>query len=162
MKLLKFIPSSKRQVVLIALVCLTSLLLYFKSSSEPISELIKGSRLEVWFYQFGEGNNLLNNVSLGILVSTTFWFFNVFLPEEKARKSKLQRLNRVLKLILEANEGSPFKWDKHYLYCDPLSKVDLANIKKVRELIHNQKIHCTLIEKSFYEICNESYELFRF
>lgn len=59
--------SSNKQIFLIITVCFFSLIIYFKTSTDPIAEIIKGSNFEVFFYQFNEGNNLLNNLSLGIL-----------------------------------------------------------------------------------------------
>lgn len=111
-----------KSIILISLVCFIALFFYLKANDDPIWILIRETRLESWFYQFYNANSLIKDISIGILVSTIFWFFNIYLPEIKARKQKIERLNRALKLILEAHDGNPYGWDKHYLHCEPLKK----------------------------------------
>ena len=161
MEKIKFLYEKNKQIALICLVCLF-VLLYLKTSTDPVSQLIKNTPAEIWFYQFEEGNSLLNNISLGILISTIFWFFNVYLPERKVKKAKLERLGKALMLIVEAKNGNPFGWDKHYIYCNPLNEKHKNILMGIRTKIATGEIDNSLEEKAFYEICEASYELFTF
>ncbi|MDC4850899.1 hypothetical protein NQ857_16620 [Acinetobacter baumannii] len=150
-----------KQLILIFILCGLALLFYFKANDDPIWPYLKGTWFESSFYKWDTGSSLVRDLCIGILVSTVFWVFNVYLPEKRDRKRKLSRLNRALKLILEAKNGNPFGWDKHYIYCNPLDYSDIADIQELTQSINSGKIYNTLAEKAFYELCNESYEMFR-
>lgn len=146
----------------VGLLCLIALILYLKASDDPILPFLSGTYLEPMFLRFDVGNSILKDLSIGILVSTIFWYFNVHLPSQRTRLNNINRLNRALKLILEANDGNPYHWDKHYIHCKPLGENDLETIKNIRLKIESGEIYNSLAEKTFYETCNESYEIFRF
>ena len=154
--------NTDKELIAAVFLIIILLFLYLKSSNDPIVALIQDTFLESWFLQFSQGNNVIKDLSLGILVSLVFWLFNVYLPQEKIKKAKIERLNKAIKLILEANEGSQFSWDKHYLFCSPVTKKDIATIKNIRSKLSNKNFYNTLIEKTIYEVCSESTETFRF
>lgn len=161
-KMLNNFSENKKQLYSMVVLCLVSLLVYFKTSSDPIFSLIQGTFLESFFYQFAEGNNILNALSIGILVSSIFWYLNIYLPENRVKNSKLKRLNKALMLIIEAKNGNPYSWDKHYIHCLPFEKKHLIFLKEVKDQLDNKKIYNSLAEKAFYEICESSFELFNF
>lgn len=146
----------------ISILCMFTVLLYIKSNDDPLLPILKGSCIEFIFLKFETGNSLIRDLSLGILVSTIFWTFNVYLPEKKRELKKVNRLNRALKLILEAKNGNQYHWNKPYIYCEPLSENDFKDISDLKYRIKNKKVYNTLAEKALYEVCSESFELFRF
>lgn len=151
-----------KQLAIIIILCIVSVILYLKTNDDPLIEMLKGTLFESWFYKFEVGNSLLKDLSIGILVSTIFWLFNVYLPEKKKIKEKVGRLNRALFLILESFEGGMFHHDKHYIHCRELNPIDLNTIGLIKDSLNSKQIYGSLGEKAFYEICDESYELFRF
>lgn len=151
-----------KQLVTVILLCLVSVILYLKTNDDPIIAILEGTFLESVFYKFDTGNSLIKDLSIGILVSTIFWLFNVYLPEKKKIKEKVGRLNRALFLILESFEGGMFHHDKHYIHCRELDSIDINTIRIIKNSLDSKTIFGSLGEKAFYEICSESYDLFKF
>lgn len=153
-----------KQLWLIVILCSFILLIYFKTSDDPVHPILVGTVLESCFLKFETGNNLIKDVFMGILVSTIFWFFNIYLPEKKDNKRKVIRLNKALKLVLESfgAEAGPHHWDKHYAHCAPLAEDDMSLIVRVKNMLDDKKIFGTFGEKYFYEICHESSQLYYF
>ncbi|WP_180182821.1 hypothetical protein [Acinetobacter sp. YH01020] len=151
-----------RQLILVIILCTFALFLYVKTSDDPLIDFLNGSCIESLFLKLEIGNSLLKDLSIGILVSTIFWTFNNYLPSRKLINQKIGRLNRALYLILESFKGNPFHHDKHYINCRELNINDLSAIKHIKELLDSKKIYGSMGEKCFFEICSESYDLFKF
>lgn len=153
-----------KQLLLVITLCVVATVLYLKTNDDPLISILRGTFLESYFYKFETGNSLLKDLSIGILVSSIFWLFNVYLPEKKKIKGKVERLNKALKLILESfgDESGMHHWDKHYTHCAPLSEDDLLLISRVRKMLNDKDIYGLLKEKYFYEICSESSDLYYF
>lgn len=144
--------------------CLFMGLLYLKTNDDPLIDVLSGTFFEPMFMQFSTGNSLGQNFCIGILVSSIFWFFNIYIPEKKCEKERRIRLDKALKLVLESfdEEVSHHHWDKHYIHCRPLAEQDRVLIIKVRNSLNNKEIFGTSGEKFFYEICHESSQLYYF
>lgn len=76
------------------------LMLMFKSSSDPYPETIKGTWLEYWLQPFSVGNQIVFDISVGVIVSLFVYVLIVRLPEYKTRlrlKANLLRQYDALK-----------------------------------------------------------------
>ena len=151
-----------KQLFLISLFCFFALLVYLKANDDPIMPIMKDTMWEVVFQRWDTGSSLVKDLCIGILVSTIFWIFIVYLPENNAVKAKKKRLNRALFLIIEACGGNPWHWDKHYIHCKELSFEDLPELINIKKLLDKGELYGGLGEKAFFETCYENYEIFRF
>lgn len=151
-----------QQLLMVVVFCLFALFLYIKTCDDPLITFLSGSFIEGLFLKFETGNSLIKDLSIGILVSTIFWTFNSYLPSKKLIDEKISRLNRALYLILESFKGNPRHHDKHYIHCKELNNNDLEQIENIKKLLDSGKIYGSMGEKCFFEICSESYELFKF
>lgn len=151
-----------KKLIWVLLLCFFLLLVYLKATSDPLLPFLKGTPLELIFQTWDSGSSLIKDLCIGFLVSIIFWIINIYIPSKKIIEAKKERLNRALFLILEAFEGNPFHHDKHYIHCRELNIMDLDAIRIIKTSLDNKKIHGSLGEKSFYEICNESFDLFKF
>lgn len=154
--------SIDRQPLGVFALCLIALFLYIKTNDDPLLPFLDGSCIEFLFLKWETGNSLTRDLSIGFLVSIIFWIFNVYLPSNRAMAQKKGRLNRALFLILESFQGNPYHHDKHYIHCRELSFIDLEAIKTIKDSLDKKEIYGSLGEKAFYEICSESYDLFKF
>lgn len=151
-----------KQLIVVSLICIFSVTIYLKTNDDPIITSLRNTCFESAFLKFENGNGLFKDLSIGILVSTIFWFFNVYLPEKKKIREKIGRLNRALYLILESFEGNAFHHDKHYIHCREINENDKSKINEIKQKLDSKTIYGTLGEKAFFEICSESFELFKF
>ncbi|WP_284115677.1 hypothetical protein [Acinetobacter pittii] len=151
-----------KQLMVVTLISIFSGIIYLKTNDDPVILSLRNTYFESVFLKFENGNGLFKDLSIGILVSTIFWFFNVYLPEKKKNREKIGRLNRALYLILESFEGNVFHHDKHYIHCREINENDNARIKEIKQQLDSKSIYGTLGEKAFFEICSESFELFKF
>jgi hypothetical protein len=55
-------------------------------SEEPILSFLVGTPVESLLYAAHIGNNIVSNLSVGLLVSIFFWYIVVYLPERNRRK----------------------------------------------------------------------------
>lgn len=151
-----------KQLTLVLIFCFFALLIYLKANDDPIMPILKNTPFEVAFQKWETGSSLIRDLCIGFLVSTIFWIFNIYIPKKKEIKEKEARLNKALFLILESFEGNPFHHDKHYIHCRELNIIDVDAIKVIKRNLDSRKIYGSLGEKAFFEICSESYELFKF
>lgn len=76
--------------ILLAVVALTCLWLMLATSSDPILPSLKGTPIAAAFQQFGTGNQVTFNLSVGVLSAIGMFYLLVRLPEYE-RKNRIKR-----------------------------------------------------------------------
>lgn len=84
----------KTLTIMLWTLIIVSILLAVKTSGEPILEVFKNTSLEPCFQKLPTGNVILFNLSIGFLVSSTFYLLVVWVPDRR-------RKNLIKKNLLE-------------------------------------------------------------
>jgi len=126
----------ERKSISLLLWCLTIIfsILAIKSSNEDVIEVLKGSTIEKYLYQFPNGNNFLWDISIGFLISVIFYIIVVYIPENRKRKD----IEPLIK-----NKCESIIWASYGLINEIINKSNLSYSFK------------TLTEEQFAEICRE-------
>lgn len=67
-----------------------SIFLALKTSNEPVLVIFRNTQVESFFQKFSTGNSIIYDLSIGFLVSVTFYLLVVWLPDRQ-RKNLIKR-----------------------------------------------------------------------
>ncbi|WP_076408083.1 hypothetical protein [Shewanella sp. UCD-KL12] len=95
------------------------------ASEEPIIPLLNTLNVECFFVNFLTGNTIALNLSLGFIVSSIFYFFVSYLPEERRKR----HLKPIVKVRLETTLGKLVSMFKLLLEHSS-TEVDLHKLKE--------------------------------
>lgn len=117
--------------LLLSLLCIGSMLLMFKSSTDPRPEFIKGSSLEGFFKLFPTGNQIIFDITVGIIVSLFVYVLVVRLPA-------LQKKKRLKAHLLRRYDDLKGQCITHFLWaCGQPASSDLIESLKNQEDFKN-------------------------
>lgn len=126
-----FFERSYKSFIFWILIFLSTFLI-IKTSEEPILPFFAGSFIEVLFQKFDFSNKIINDISIGYIVSAIFYFVVVYLPEKQKRK-----------------DIDPFIRNK----CE---SIIFGSYALFQEIIKSSKLdyeYQTLTEEEFLEMC---------
>ena len=94
-------------------VCTIAVFLMLISSSDPILPALENTFLSVILINQLSGNAILFNLSIGIIVSTIFYFIVVFLPERQKVKDVQPQIEQYISAILTRTYSLASETVKH-------------------------------------------------
>ncbi|MFZ4741694.1 MAG: hypothetical protein ACOYLE_11075 [Bacteroidales bacterium] len=131
---LNFYFDRRRIYIILWFLSFVSTILVIKTTNEPVIGFIKGTFIEKYLHQFSCANTVINDLSIGFLVSVIFYLIVVYSPDKQKQ-----------------NDIEPFISTK----CESLI---LSSNRLINEIIKKSNTDCdikTITKLEFHEICKK-------
>ncbi len=147
------------------LVNLTSIIFVLISSNEPLIRTFSNSPIEPLFINGFSGNAIIFNLSMGIIVSSIFYFIVVYLPERQKKLDTLPQLEIYITGVLTRTWSLTSDICKHSgknIDLSTLTQEEFVTVCKnvnprlIKQQFHNDGV--TFFEKDFGYACSNKWD----